>query len=166
MAEFINTVDLIGDEALTDGILDGSVTEYKDNIVTKIGSRAFSFCNALRYVNCPNATTVETEGFRECSSLEIADFASLTSVGDCAFLLCSNLKALVLRSSVMCTTYSGNDLNNTPIKEGAGYIYVPSALVDSYKSATNWSNHSSKFRALEDYTVDGTTTGELDPTKI
>ena len=57
-------------------------------------------------------------------------------------------------------------LKNTPIASGTGYIYVPAALVDSYKAATNWSNFAAQFRALEDYTVDGTTTGALDPTKI
>lgn len=40
------------------------------------------------------------------------------------------------------------------------------ALVDSYKAATNWSTYATQFRALEDYTVDGTITGELDSTKI
>ena len=59
--------------------------------------------------------------------------------------------------------WSGND---GPIMKGEGYIYVPRALVDSYKVATNWSSWATQFRALEDYTVDGTTTGELDETKI
>lgn len=40
------------------------------------------------------------------------------------------------------------------------------ALVDSYKAATNWSTYADQIRALEDYTVDGTTTGALDETKI
>ena len=46
------------------------------------------------------------------------------------------------------------------------YIYVPRALVNDYKAATTWAQYADKFRALEDYTVDGTTTGELDTTKI
>jgi hypothetical protein len=59
-------------------------------------------------------------------------------------------------------------LNNTNALPNASnyYIYVPSTLVDSYKTASNWSSVASRFRALEDYTVDGTTTGELDPNKI
>ena len=40
------------------------------------------------------------------------------------------------------------------------------ALVDSYKAATNWSTYADQIRALEDYTVDGTTTGALDETKV
>ena len=41
--------------------------------------------------------------------------------------------------------------NSTPIKSGTGYIYVPMSLVDTYKSATNWSTFANQFRAIEDY---------------
>ena len=60
--------------------------------------------------------------------------------------------------------------NPTGAKDG--YIYVPRALLSDtdetkdYRRATNWSTFATQFRALEDYTVDGTTTGELDPNKI
>lgn len=48
-----------------------------------------------------------------------------------------------------------------------GYIYIPRALVgDIYKYAANWSVFAAQFRSLEDYTVDGTITGELDESKI
>lgn len=39
----------------------------------------------------------------------------------------------------------------TPMKSGTGYIYVPAALVDSYKAATNWSTYADQIRAIEDY---------------
>jgi hypothetical protein len=45
-----------------------------------------------------------------------------------------------------------------------GYIYVPRAMIETLSSATNWS--ALQFRAIEDYTVDGTTTGELDLAKM
>ena len=34
-------------------------------------------------------------------------------------------------------------------------------LVSKYKSATNWSTYSSKFRAIEDYSSDGTLNGKI-----
>lgn len=44
-------------------------------------------------------------------------------------------------------------------------IYVPRSLVSQYESATNWSTILAQgridFKALEDYTVDGTITGEF-----
>jgi N-acyl-D-aspartate/D-glutamate deacylase len=47
-----------------------------------------------------------------------------------------------------------------------GYVYVPRALVNAYKTATNWSTYANYIRAIEDYSIDGTVTGELDETKI
>lgn len=32
-----------------------------------------------------------------------------------------------------------------------GYIYVPAALIDEYKTATNWATFADQFRAIEDY---------------
>lgn len=46
------------------------------------------------------------------------------------------------------------------------YIYVPSSMVSTLKNATNWSVHASQIRALEDYTVDRTVNGDLDPDKV
>ena len=43
---------------------------------------------------------------------------------------------------------------NTPMtghNGKTGYIYVPRALVNSYKAATNWSTFASQIRAIEDY---------------
>jgi hypothetical protein len=44
-----------------------------------------------------------------------------------------------------------NIFASTPIASGTGYIYVPAALVDSYKGATNWSTYAAQIRAIEDY---------------
>jgi hypothetical protein len=59
-------------------------------------------------------------------------------------------------------------LGHTAIHVGVhdANIYVPSVLVDSYKAYTNWSAIAVNIHALEDYTVDGTITGELDEAKI
>jgi hypothetical protein len=56
-------------------------------------------------------------------------------------------------------TFGGNAFDQSPIKSGTGYIYVPRALVEDYKVATNWSAYASQFRAIEDYTTDGTVDG-------
>ena len=59
-----------------------------------------------------------------------------------------------------------NAFLGTKIASGTGYIYVPASLSASYKTAGNWTAFSNQFRALEDYTVDGTVTGDLDESKI
>ena len=78
----------------------------------------------------------------------------------------SAFTTLILRSETVATLPSTSAFSSTPIASGTGYIYVPRALVDSYKAASNWSTYANQFRALEDYTVDGTTTGALDESKI
>ena len=79
--------------------------------------------------------------------------ASLTSVGYGAFYSCTSLSTLILRSDTVCTlTVVANDaFSGTPIISGTGYIYVPLALVDTYKAATNWSDIAAQIRAIEDY---------------
>ena len=47
----------------------------------------------------------------------------------------------------MCSS----DLSYTKISSDSGYIYVPAALVDSYKAAANWQNYADQIRAIEDY---------------
>ena len=235
MSEFINTIDILGDEAVATSIVDRSITEFKDDVLTEVGTYAFQGCSSLATVALPNCKKIGTYSFSGCSALtEVTDeqfasltqisnkafestkikkvslskltslgnaFAGLTSIaeirlqaiktltnqcfrqcygsiklvdlGACTYIDgytfygCPYIKNLVLRSETLCALasytglcgFSGSTTINTK-------IYVPRALVDSYKAATNWSTYADKFRALEDYTVDGTVTGELDETKI
>ena len=118
------------------------------------------------YVN-NRVTNVGQYAFYDCTNLTQADFGNVTSIGAYAFSASSSnqstMKALVLRTNTVCTLDGANALSHNL---NNGYIYVPAALVDSYKTTRGWSTYATKFRALEDYTVDGTVTGALDPTKI
>ena len=51
----------------------------------------------------------------------------------------------------MATLGNTNAFSNTPIKSGNGYIYVPAALVDSYKADSKWSTYANQIRAIEEY---------------
>ena len=160
--------------------------------VTSLGSRAFFGCNAthidlpsmvnlsageefrdakLQSISLPLAQNIGYHTFYRCSSLKLLDLPSVTAIGSTAWssgvFYQGGITSLILRNvDTVCTLRSGYEFNGTKIASGTGYIYVPRALVDSYKSATNWSAYANQFRALEDYTVDGTTTGALDETKI
>ena len=125
-----------------DALIDRSITKISSSSVTSIGGSAF----------------------QDCRSLTTADFPVATSIGNYAFRTCSELKSLLLRGNNVCTL-NKNAFVATPIVSGTGYIYVPSALIEQYKASTNWSTHADQFRALEDYTIDGTVTGKLDPAK-
>ena len=143
MSGFVNTLDLLGDTTVVDSIIEGTLEEFQDNVLNVIGKASLADCEKLKYVVLTNVT-------------ELKDYA---------FIDCKALDTLILSSENICVLrYSA--LSNTPIASGTGYIYVPRALLDTYKTATNWSTYANQFRALEDYTVDGTVTGELDESKI
>ena len=135
-------------------------------LATSIGNAAFQACSALTTVDFPVATSIRGSAFNNCSALTTVDFPVATSIGGSAFKSCSKLKSLLLRGNDVCNLISISAFDSTPIKSGTGYIYVPSALIEQYKAATNWSTYAAQFRSLEDYTVDGTITGELDPSKV
>ena len=217
MSDFVNTVDSIGDEALTNSLIDRSITEIQDNYVTSIGvyvfqacsalttasfqaatsigNYAFQACSALTTVNFPAVTSIGDYTFRDCSKLTAVDFPAVTSIGTSAFKgcsklttvdfpvatsigsrafnscsalttadfpavtrissdafqICSKLTTLILRSGTMATLSNTSAFSSTPIASGTGYIYVPSALVDAYKAATNWTTYANQIRAIEDY---------------
>lgn len=138
---------------------------YTNDRVTEIGANAFAYCNELPSVCFPNAVTVGGGAFYLCG-IRSADFSVLSNVGNRAFGGAMMMETLVIRTTSGVATAGSNVLYGSRIEDGKGYIYVPAALVDSYKSASGWSDYANQFRALEDYTVDGTITGELDPGKI
>ena len=66
---------------------------------------------------------------------------------------CTALDTLIIRNTdTMCTLADTTTcLHNTPIASGTGYIYVPAALIEEYKAATNWTTYADQIRAIEDY---------------
>ena len=136
-------------------------------VAKSIAEYAFHSCSALTAINFPVATSIAGYAFHSCSALTTADFPVAKSIAGYAFYSCSALTALMLRrTETICTLSNTNAFTRSTIASGTGYIYVPTALIDSYKAASNWSTYAAQFRALEDYTIDGTTTGDLDPNKI
>jgi hypothetical protein len=120
--------------------------------VVAMGQYAFYYCSGLEKVVFPKLEILNTRTFYYCSNLHTADFGALENIKNTYdFSNCTKLTALILRGSTVCTLGNTNSLGSTPIASGTGYIYVPSALVESYKAATNWSTYKNQFRAIEDY---------------
>lgn len=117
-----------------------------------INDGAFVSCGRLSKVCLPSVTTLMQYAFSSCPKLKIADFNVLTSIGSNVFMNCSTLNTLILRNTnIICSLENINSFSGTPIESGIGYIYVPAALVDTYKNDKVWSTYASQFRALEDY---------------
>ncbi len=126
--------------------------ESVDFPVAKGTSGAY-FCTSsskLTSVNIPEITTIGNYGFQYCTILRILDLPKVTSIGTYFLRGATAIETLILRASRV-STLGGTSLVDTPIEKGTGFIYVPSTLLESYKSATNWSAYAEQFRAIEDY---------------
>lgn len=150
MALIAPTVDSVGDAALTNSIIDKSITEFQDELVTDIREHAFYNCTALKKAVFGSVSDVDDRAFDGCTALTTVDFHTSTPIGDYAFNNCSALTALILRGATLCHAVSGT-FQNSGIASGNGYIYVPAALLDAYKAHSAWGQYSSQIRAIEDY---------------
>ena len=109
-------------------------------------------CEKLVSVNIPKVTSLSNYTFQGCKKLEKADFQELTSIGASAFNSCAALESLIIRTTKgICKVTASSAFTNSSIANGTGYVYVPQALIEEYKTATNWSTYADQFRAIEDY---------------
>ena len=121
-----------------------ALTSVSLPVATSIGSYAFSSCSALTSVSLPVATSIGSYAFSSCSKLTSVSLPMATSIESYAFYSCSKLTTMYIgtESDTVCTLS-----NTSAIPSSVTDIYVPEALVDSYKTATNWSSFASKIKA-------------------
>ena len=107
------------------------------NGVTSIGNSAFDQCEVLSSINIPeNVTTIGSAAFRDCRGLKSITIPDgVTSIGTHAFN-CPNL------ASVYCKPTTPPTLGTDVFSSNSRQIYVPTASVDAYKAAENWSSYA------------------------
>ena len=137
---------------------------YLPSVNSTVGTHCFHYSN-VKIAKLPKATALGQSSFESCNKLKIVYLKDVNYITDYAFRSSSQLKAVVIAKVSPPNLYSIG-FDGSTIKSGNGYVYVPRDSVNTYKTATNWSNFAEKIRALEDYTVDGTIDGDLDETKI
>ena len=127
------------------GNSDDNVFEYGKNIVAPqmlvingtyaINRAAFASFTAPKLSYAGNYT------FANNPYLGYADFTDITSITSGMFSACKNMSALYLRGESVVTLESTNAFANTPALTNPERftLWVPRALVDAYKTATNWS---------------------------
>lgn len=115
------------------------------NTVTTIGADAFGYCRVLSGVTIPSGVTVIGDyTFQRCNALKTITFPSgTTSIGHGALYYCTSLNRITCLATTPPTLdeTAFYNTNNAP-------IYVPSQSVNAYKSASGWSNYSSRIRAI------------------
>ena len=56
----------------------------------------------------------------------------------------------IILSNNQVVTLEKYAFNNSSISTRTGYIYVPDNLVDSYKTATNWSTYANQIKPISE----------------
>lgn len=166
-ARIPSTISSIGNRAFLNcqALLDASIPDS----VTSIGDYAFSGCTSLSMVNLPNYLQTLGEGafaasknfqtinipnaltyipsscFYDCDGLsDIVLPNSITSIGNSAFENCSGLYNFTIYAltppALGSNVFSGA---NSSLR-----IFVPPSVVNTYKSASGWSNYASKIQAI------------------
>lgn len=156
-AEFLELKAII--EGTVNSIDNSTIEEFAEGIVYQRKNVNPQVWRELQYVRAgqfyrgatgfvlgvyPKLKKVGYDMFYDCKSLKTLDFGALTTnegVDNYAFEGCSALETIILRPSHVVRLVNPNAFNGSTFKNGGtgGEIYVPSALIDSYKSATNWS---------------------------
>ena len=172
-------------------LIERTLTEIEDDRVKEVGAYAFNGYSTIESISFPNATKAGIYCCYSARNLTHANLPKATTIGSYAFADAnlsyfdtpatiiytktfrnnSNLKHLFLRRSDDICTLQNVDAFGGTIFDGSVsemcYIYVPRNLLETYQSATNWSSFGTAFwHAIEDYTVDGTLTGEIDWRKV
>lgn len=115
--------------------------------------RSFGAMKKITELNFPDIITWDSYACAQCTALTKVDFGTSIKVIQTQSFSDTALKTLIIRNTTAVPTLSATSaFNNTPIATSTeeGFIYVPDALVESYKTATNWSTFASKIKPLSE----------------
>ena len=123
--------------------------------VTTVGQYVFYYHPNLETVRT-SATVIGNNAFNYATKLRIVDLVadSQITIGSTAFTNASSLTHFIIRSSSMAVLNATNIFDYTRVSRGLGAIYVPSNLVESYKTNSNWSAVANAIHPIGDYPIE------------
>ena len=112
------------------------------NTVTSIGSNVFSNCYSFASISIPNGvTSTGSNAFSNCYSLASVSIPSgVTSIAAQSFYNCYGMAEYHFKPTTPPTLANVDAFNNI---QSDCIIYVPSASLNTYKTANNWSTYAS-----------------------
>ena len=120
-----------------------------------IDNYAFSGCSALTSLTLPAGMTgsIGSYAFNSCSKLTSLTLpAGVTSIGTQAFYGSTLRQLVIQRTAGVVTLANVNAFGNSGITATTGDIYVPDALVSTYKTAANWVTFADRIQPLSAHT--------------
>ena len=163
-----DSITTIGNSAFYD--CTGLTSITIPNGVTKINENTFHYCTSLTNITIPNSvTSIDENAFYECTGLTSLTIPnSVTSIGQMAFTGCSGLTNVTIPNSistigisafancsslisitVQATIPPTLDRDSFSNNASGRKIYVPSASVEAYKTANNWSSYENDIEAIQ-----------------
>ena len=155
-----------------------SVENYPKTNNTWVGNNCFSDCWALKNIELPdNITSIYSNAFYRCKSLEAFNFKNINFIGWNSFYGCTNIweawfdtyEGIYLQSyafancdslvHLVCsntTSIPTIETNTFPTTQQI-LVEVPESLLESWKTATNWSAYSNLIFKAYPYTIPTTT---------
>ena len=122
-----------------------SLTQVSLPMCSYIGSSAFYTCWDISQVSLPMCSYIGNNAFWQCHPLAQVSLPMCSYIGSNAFRGCTSLSIITIGYSNICSLNASSTFYNTKITSSTGSIYVPTSLVDSYKSAKNWSYFSTQI---------------------
>lgn len=110
--------------------------------VSRFQGNMFQSCANLESISIPKlATTFPIYGAAGCAKLKFVDLGKCTQIIGNAFNGDTVLDKIVIRNTSVCSLQNISAFSGTPFASGGsgGTIYVPSSLISSYQTASNWS---------------------------
>lgn len=146
-----NTVTSIGQYSFAN--CDGMETFTAAGAISTLGTYTFNGASghvmALRECYMPNLGTSialnlnwgSTTAANACQNMEVCDIGKAKSIAANTFANCYKLQTLIMRRTSVTTCANVSAFLNTPLRGRnslTAKIYVPEALIDSYKAASVW----------------------------
>ena len=115
--------------------------------VTSISNSAF-LGGGVEHADFPSCANIGIACFQGCLKLKEIKIPVCTNVSNNTFYNCSALEKIFLDGVTAVPTLGTSALTGTPetLK-----IIVPDALVDSFKTATNWSTYADRIIGVSEY---------------
>lgn len=151
--EMLSKINIQNVEKLGNYALNGcyKITElYLPKAIT-IGNYACNELSQLKKVTLGNVETIGRNAFDgnvNCEEIDISLNENVGSIGAYAFYRNEKLSKLTIRGATLIPLADSSALAGSAIDYKRGKIYVDPSMVETYKTATNWSKYASVIEAI------------------
>lgn len=143
-----------GGEDTLRSLLTNTLIEYTINDEIDLKGVRFASNKLIKFV-APNLTSFDQYTFYLCSNINFLDLGRISNINNTTFSGLHKVETVIFRNTDVVVSLNGAFTNcKSILREDYTYycyFYVPKALIEDYKVATNWSNYANRFRAIEDY---------------